>query len=118
MPDDLLALLQRSVELAKRGELRGAIAAAAPARISRKDAKIAKAKWPPLPDRLYGSPSDPCEPRPKQVPAWAQRADPARLAAEIARERWWGIDPEREVWRFSEIRRRARSRARERKERP
>jgi hypothetical protein len=65
-----------------------------------------------FPDR-YGPAPRGVPPR-RVVPrpgGWAQRSDAARLAAEIARERWWGIDGEREVWRFSEIRRRARSRA-------
>lgn len=98
MADDLLLLLQRSLELAKCGQLRSAMAAAGAPRGAR---RAGKRLWPALPDALFGSADDPSEPRAKAV-GWA----PVASAASLARDRAWARYCEEEVWRIAAVFRR------------
>ena len=71
-----------------------------------------KRRWPTLPDSLYW---DPTVPEPPRAPAVFARRIPFRLSqleAQLARLGVYDAYGDPEIWRFSEIRRRARARRR------
>jgi hypothetical protein len=111
--EDLLTLLQRSLDLARRGELRAAMGAVAARDSEAVGIRVLPGtRAPRLPDSLYWDPSIPDPPRP--APVFPGRGPVAltQMEAQLARIGVYDAYRDEGIWRFCEIRRRARSRRR------